>query len=155
MLNKHFPAVLDESSDDPVSPLSDDTQIHYTSQTSIKPLHLSLNLSILSFTEACRTFPLDYPPDREHPKTPLRPLDNPEAHDKHQNELLHRAQKLYSEVASLENPKDHETYRQELTNVGGLLAYREPEQSPMAKYLSQERREAVADQINSAILREK
>jgi hypothetical protein len=39
-----------------------------------------------------------------------------------------------------------------LDQVGGLLAYKVPEKSPMARYLSQGRREAVADQINAAVL---
>ena len=41
----------------------------------------------------------------------------------------------------------------ELASVSALLAYPNPENSVMAPYLEQDRREAVADQIESAILR--
>lgn len=52
----------------------------------------------------------------------------------------------------ISKPSDREQYREELKNVAGLLAYTVPEKSLMSRYLSQERREAVAEQINSAIL---
>jgi hypothetical protein len=52
----------------------------------------------------------------------------------------------------LSNPTEREAYNKELENVTGLLAYPDPERSPVAKYLSHERREAVANQINTAIL---
>jgi len=49
-------------------------------------------------------------------------------------------------------PSDQDFYMEEIQNVGALMAYQVPEKSPVAKYLSMFRREAVADQINSAIL---
>lgn len=67
-------------------------------------------------------------------------------------DLLTTAQKLYALSNTLPNPVDRATYLKELENVGGLLAYKVPEKSSMAKYLTLERREAVADQINRAIL---
>jgi len=69
-----------------------------------------------------------------------------------QEMLLTKAQKLYAFTNALPNPADRATYLKELENVGGLLAYNVPEESSMAKYLTLERREAVADQINRAIL---
>ncbi|KAF8163384.1 hypothetical protein B0H34DRAFT_321532 [Crassisporium funariophilum] len=72
---------------------------------------------------------------------------------KQQMALLTRAQKLYAFSNTLQNPVDRVTYLKELENVGGLLAYKVPENSSMAKYLALERREAVADQINRAILK--
>ena len=75
--------------------------------------------------------------------------DNP---DSQQMALLTTAQKLYALSNTLPNPVDRATYLKELENVGGLLAYKVPEKSSMAKYLTLERREAVADQINRAIL---
>lgn len=66
--------------------------------------------------------------------------------------LLHKGQKLYGLAAALPNSKDKDVYQRELANVGGLLAYPVPEDSPVSKYLSYERREALADQINRAIL---
>ena len=43
-------------------------------------------------------------------------------------------------------------YLNELGSVGGILAYKFPEESPLAVYMSQARREGIADQIDSAIL---
>lgn len=55
-------------------------------------------------------------------------------------------------MSDLPSPSDKVLYMQELHNVGALIAYQVPETSPVAKYMSMERREAVAEQINSAIL---
>lgn len=66
--------------------------------------------------------------------------------------LLAKGQKLYALASTLTDPKEKELYRKELENVGGLLAYTVPEESPVHKYMSYERREAVADQINRATL---
>jgi hypothetical protein len=74
------------------------------------------------------------------------------ADERYQTELILRAQKLYALVELLRKPEDRATYLKELENVGGLLAYKVPEMSPMSKYLDQARRESVADQINRAIL---
>jgi hypothetical protein len=72
--------------------------------------------------------------------------------ERYQSELLLRGQKLYASVELLRRPEDQATYRKELKNVCGLLAYEVPELSPMSKYLDQARRESVAEQINRAIL---
>lgn len=162
LLNEHFPLVLAEA-DPPVRPRSSiqSDHVEYVAPTSVDPTHLSLNLRILAFSEASRTVPLDYMPHAErttampsaHPpqafKSSVHDHDDPAAK---QTELLFRAQKLYSAAGMLKNPSDRARYLKELGNVGGLLAYKHPENSPMAKYLSQERREAVAEQINAAIL---
>jgi len=66
--------------------------------------------------------------------------------------LLLKAQKLYALTNMLPNRADQTTYSKELKNVSGLLAYPVPENSSIANYLTMERREAVADQINRAIL---
>jgi hypothetical protein len=165
LLNMHFPLVLDETGSytpEPPSPsTSTSEQVEYIALTSVDPTHLSLNLRILAFIEASRTIPLAYvphsqessgeptPSEKSKSQSPIYELDDTVAK---QTELLCRAQKLYSAANSLQNPSDRATYLKELGNVGGLLAYKHPEDSPMAKYLSQERREAVANQINSAIL---
>lgn len=70
----------------------------------------------------------------------------------HQSMLLSKARKLLSLAETLTQPSDRDLYVKELTNIGGLLAYKVPEHSSISKYLSQGRREAVADQINRAIL---
>lgn len=176
-LNEHFPTVLHQS-DDPLPGTSNQLasshpdRVHYLSSSTVDPTHLSINLRIQAFVEVSRTVPLPYHPPStsiasdESPASPaplpvklrspssprLYEHDVPESSDAHQTELLLRAQKLYSAASMLSNPSDRATYLKELGNIGGLLAYKVPEDSPVSKYLSQERREAVADQINSAIL---
>ncbi|KAF7964793.1 hypothetical protein HWV62_2890, partial [Athelia sp. TMB] len=170
LLNEHFPSVLGDallgSTQDsrPAlarQPTSQPTRAAYVAPTSLDPAHLSLNLRVLAFSEAARTVPLEYVPHTKHaiqppsapaapyPKSSVHEHDDPEAK---QTELLLRAQKLYAAANALENPFARGQYLQELGNVGGLLAYTHPENSPMARYLSQERRESVAEQIDSAIL---
>ncbi|THH04604.1 hypothetical protein EW145_g5398 [Phellinidium pouzarii] len=170
LLNMHFPSVLQENDTDTSLPSrtlspsasSPHARVHYTSQLSTKPIHIALNLRTLSFIEAARTVPLTYASDPPRissntastataSSTPS--LDrSSDAFSDHQTDLLHRAQRLYAIVESLRDMRDRDLYRKELNSVGGLLAYPAPEKSPMAKYMGQERREAVADQVNSAIL---
>ncbi|KAF8844601.1 hypothetical protein BDN67DRAFT_987829 [Paxillus ammoniavirescens] len=167
LLNEHFPKVLaeDEAWDtidaDVEMEISDAGRLEYTTDT-VNPIHLSLNLRILAFIEACRTVPLIYDPPPRRAGSPMSvDLDNiaaplskchPRDEDEYQMELLIRAQKLYATVNALRKQEERAIYIQELSNVGGLLAYKVPEDSPMAKYLHQERRDGVAEQINSAIL---
>jgi hypothetical protein len=172
-LNKHFPSVLSENLS-PTTPKYEmayskphpDTRavmanLEYVSSTSTEPAHLILNLRILAFSEACRTVPLKYPPeDRDSIGTPMDTEsefemkdDSPNAQEQ-QMSLLMKAQKLYALTNMLSDPADRATYLKELNNVGGLLAYQVPEKSSISKYLTMERREAVADQINRAILSE-
>jgi hypothetical protein len=161
LLNTHFPTVLSESVDPVVihrAPSSNEAQ--FLATTSVDPAHLSLNLRILAFIEACRTTPLQYasPGTATHLSSDKDPgvqtydFDDPVAYDRHLEELLTRVRKLYTSANALRKPTDRGTYLEELGQVGGLLAYKTPESSPMAKYLSLARREAVADQINSAVL---
>jgi hypothetical protein len=159
MLNDNFPSVLSgstpehppQSSDSPNSTLQ---SMDYTPSTSIDPAHLTLNLRILSFIEACRTIPLVHPaPTNESPSPPpTTSTDPPPGSVEHKVALISKAHKLHALINALPKPSDRAVFSKELTNVGGLLAYKVPETSPVSKYLSQERREAVADQINSAIL---
>ena len=67
-------------------------------------------------------------------------------------QLLHRAQSLYSEANQLPDKNDRVMYLNELGSVGGILAYKFPEESPLVAYMSQERREGIANQIDGAIL---
>jgi hypothetical protein len=167
LLNEHFPFVLSEAGPHPPVPQKPTPRrFDAVVPTSVDATHLSLNLRILAFTEASRTVPLEYNPHPKQddgvissvshlksvhssPKSPIYDQEDPEAK---QMELLCMAQKLYSVASQLQDPKARAQYLGELGLVGGLLAYKIPENSPMAKYLSQERREAVADQINGAIL---
>ncbi|KAF9484736.1 hypothetical protein BDN70DRAFT_797187 [Pholiota conissans] len=171
LLSAHFPAVLSEDIAIGAAETSErhpasTRNVEYISSTSTEPAHLYLNLRILAFSEACRTVPLDYPPKSGAPQEPepsevmnkSTAEENagiPESaeHFEQQMALLTRAQKLYALSNTLPNPADRATYLKELENVGGLLAYTVPEKSSMAKYLTLERREAVADQINRAILK--
>jgi hypothetical protein len=73
--------------------------------------------------------------------------------DAHLARLLKHVHELYDCAQALHDPHKRAEYQHELSAVSGLLAYKVPEQSPMAKHLTQERREVVADEINSAILR--
>ena len=151
--------------------------IQFLTSTTVDPLHLNLNLRILAFTEACRTVPLPYPPpsaissltgspslsdvdtdiddgDEPTPTPGLIPDEatDPIAHQQHLENLITRIQKLHVLANALPKESDRKTYTEELDQVGGLLAYKVPEKSPVARYLSQARREAVADQINAAVL---
>ncbi|KAK2466846.1 hypothetical protein APHAL10511_001104 [Amanita phalloides] len=166
LLNEHFPRVLSREEvrrdkDDITNrhPLQDTlytTSNDYIAPHSLDPAHLSLNLRIQAFIEVCRTVPLVYK------RTPVRdisgPAETPSASgDRHEvvrddATLLSRAQKLYALVDMLPNPSDREQYGRELRNVAGLLVYKVPEVSASSKYMSQERRDAVAAQIDSAIL---
>jgi hypothetical protein len=167
LLNKHFPLVLSETESyisEPPSPSPIHDKVEYIAPTSVDPTHISLNLRILAFIEASRTVPLEYDPhlqatrstspipaEKLKQRSPIYELDDTDSEAK-QTEQLDRAKKLYTAANSLRKPSDRASYLEELGQVGGLLAYKYPEDSPMAKYLSQERREAVANQINSAIL---
>ena len=166
LLNRHFPMVLAEDSSDSQMEVTDEnvnpSRFEYIAET-VNPIHLSLNLRILAFIEACRTVPLVYTPPTRRIESPIdtdivmgtsSPIKrNPKDEEDHQAELLISVQKLYATVNALRKSDDRTIYLKELSNVGGLLAYTVPEKSPMAKYLHQERRDRVAEQINSAILR--
>ena len=170
-----FPNQKRRKVDPRTSPGSNPAMIHFLTSTTVDPLHLNLNLRILAFTEACRTIPLPYPPpsaissltgspspsdidtdidDEEDATLSLIPDEaaDPIAHQQHLTNLITRIQKLYVLANALPKESDRKTYAEELDQVGGLLAYKVPEESPMARYLSQGRREAVADQINAAVL---
>lgn len=167
-LNRHFPRVLAEDNSDNEMEVTDEninpSRLEYIAET-VNPVHLSLNLRILAFIEACRTVPLVYIPPTRSTEGPVSmdtdvamieasPMKrDPKDEEKHQEELLICVQKLYATVNALQKSDERAIYLKELSNVGGLLAYTIPEKSPMGKYLHQERRDRVAEQINSAILR--
>lgn len=177
LLNEHFPTVLSTKSrrnedgttvrQELVTSISRDSRQDtafwtkredYIAPHSLDPAHLSLNLRIQAFIEMCRTIPLPYkvPYGKKNlvstgsPEEPRQQASGKDMRD--DMALLSKAQKLYALVSMLPNPNDHERYYQELKDVAGLLAYKVPETSSSSKYLSQQRREAVAEQIHSAIL---
>jgi len=168
LLNAHFPSVLADRSEEGETIEQSKDKFNYTPSTSVDPTHLALNLRILSFIEAARTIPLPYRPTGSHVSLPATrsvepprrsnnpgdekdPMDERDLNDQ-QHELLRCAQSLYVQANALVKPTDRALYLTELSQVSGLLAYTNPEQSIMAPYMSQERREAVADQIEAAIL---
>lgn len=143
---------------------------------SLAPAHLNLNLRIQSFIEAVRTRPLAPPPPPPSHLTPhhalsLSPYYSPAsspsppttgapntARSQHDQSLvLHLGKELVQIVNSLPDPTDRAIFLKELDGIWALMAYPEPEaKSPanVSKYLQYDRRLALADQINSAILRE-
>ncbi|KAJ8078893.1 hypothetical protein PM082_013177 [Marasmius tenuissimus] len=168
IINKQFPPVLSMQAGAEVdgrlgtgSPST--AAIEYAPSKSTHPAHLLLNVRIQAFVEACRTVPLEYPPKPTSEKNKSASTvngmdrstsssDSPETIDK-QTALLKSAQKLYALANMLSSKEENERYMKELQNVVGLIAYPVPETSPIASYLAQEHREALADQIDSAILR--
>ncbi|KAJ7097844.1 lish motif-containing protein, partial [Mycena belliarum] len=148
LLEQHFPAVLfSEVLPTAPKPHKSLAGTKFVASTTLNPTHLNLNLRILAFTEAFRTAPLDRIRTASAAQSTSEDDD-----DQNTVELLSKAKKLQVLVSMLPNPNERATYAQELRNVAGLLAYPDPQTSPVAKYLSQERREAVANQINTAIL---
>ena len=130
----------------------------------VEPAHLYLDLRILAFIEASRTKPLPYPLSepvafnpvlipRISPPNNFREPSGETDGDAHLARLLKHVHELYDRAQALQDPHERAGYQHQLSAVSGLLAYKVPEQSPMAKYLTQERREIVANEINSAILR--
>ncbi|KAI0810960.1 hypothetical protein BC629DRAFT_1477733 [Irpex lacteus] len=165
LLNTYFPAVLAQDHSMHGSSSTPSDTFTYIASRSIHPTHLLLDLHILGFIEAARTIPLPYyPPGSSAPPSPSRshtlskPIQLSHAREdsepnEQQQVLLHKAQKLYSDAGCLPKPEDRALYLKELGNVSALLAYTVPEESPLAAYLDQARREEMADQIEGAILR--
>ncbi|KAF9075188.1 CTLH/CRA C-terminal to lish motif domain-containing protein [Rhodocollybia butyracea] len=153
LLNKYFPGVLSLST--PLrfeETLITSSNMDYVAPNSVYPAHLVLNLRIQAFVEACRTRPLEAVDD-ESVHTSKLPHSGHDTIDHQAAEaLLKSARKLHALVQMLPSKEDISRYMKELECVLGLLAYRVPEDSPVSEYLSQDRREAVADQIDHAIL---
>ncbi|KAG8998271.1 hypothetical protein FRB94_006969 [Tulasnella sp. JGI-2019a] len=138
----------------------------HSCSVSLDPRHLSLNLQIQEFIEGLRTVPLTRtrPDSSSHSFSPIskllthsvpqslsrRAFSPPPPPDT--QKLLSQAQELWCLMSELPSPGDKVLYMEELQNVGALMAYEVPETSPVSKYMSMQRREAVAEQINSAVL---
>ncbi|KLO10752.1 hypothetical protein SCHPADRAFT_930366 [Schizopora paradoxa] len=142
-------------------------KLEFTSQMSTHPVHIALNLRIQDFIESVRTIPLPYPPPRcsspAEDESQSIPYSNGTLSHTTSSSIstkltpdpravLHKAQHLYAVAQSLHNPRDKEIYLGEVKRVGALLAYLKPEESSIGSLLSQQRRESVANQVNSAIL---
>ena len=120
-----------------------------SSSISLEAHHIDMNLHIQEFIESLRTKPLlrSPRPSTDAPVPSLRDLPAPD-HIKQ----LKRAHQLTVMVNALPSTSDRAIYRKELESVCALLAYLIPETSLVSRYLSMERREAVAEQVNRAIL---
>jgi hypothetical protein len=173
-LNANFPFTLPSSSTSTFAEAesSTPTEAEERSQSklvktvlpfTVEPAHLYLDLRILAFIEESRTKPLPYPftiptvSDSEltvriSPPSNFRDPSGEADGDAHLDRLLKHVHEIYDCAQALQDPHERAEYQHELSAVSGLLAYKVPEQSPMAKYLTQERREAVADEMNNAIL---
>lgn len=139
-LNNYFPDVLSSTSSGSLYDAS----------------HLHLNLKIQHFVEQARTVPLPWPHDMgtKFYNCQANAPANKEEEKERGRRLLSLMEELYSLVYALPgNNKDRDIYIAELNSVGGLLTYTIPEKDrELRKYLDKERREAVANQINEAIL---
>ncbi|KAH9966760.1 CTLH/CRA C-terminal to lish motif domain-containing protein [Russula dissimulans] len=170
-LNANFPSTLPSSisthaDTEPSTPREDPSQSKLVKTVlpfAVEPAQLYLDLRILAFIEASRTKPLPYPltkptssdaelTPRISPPNNFRDPSGEEGGDAHLARLLKHVHELYDCAQALQDPHERAEYQLQLSTVSSLLAYKVPEQSPMAKYLTQERREVVADEVNSAIL---
>ncbi|KAG9002694.1 hypothetical protein FRB90_011335 [Tulasnella sp. 427] len=116
---------------------------------SLDPRHLSINLFIQEFIESVRTVP---PSRNSASDEELGPIEPKVLSAADQARLITRAQYLHLIASQLPTKGEQSAYEDELTNVCALMAYHLPEKSPVERYLSMERREAIAEQINCAIL---
>jgi hypothetical protein len=66
---------------------------------------------------------------------------------------LTAASGLHAEAALLE-PSIRAVYVREITEAGALFAYTDPDNSPVGGFLMQDRRIALAEQVNRAVLSE-
>ena len=162
-MDKHFPSVLSVSKERsvPASKISTASNI----PISVASTHLSLNLRIQSFLELSRTLPFPHPsethltPTERIPSQSMASMTGQQAassmdkasQKKKQAALLAAAQSLLIETNRLE-PKYRALYLKELTEVSVVMAYPQPELSPAKTYLGMERRQALAEQVDAAIL---
>ncbi|KAH8833684.1 lish motif-containing protein [Flagelloscypha sp. PMI_526] len=150
LLEKYFPFVLSETEPPPTSSRTRSSNA-YLPATSVEPCHLMLNLRILAFTEALRTRPLVSGTTSSSAMDTSEDSSSTDFERLPQSALLEKAMKLKALSMLLPSSQDRAAYERELENVIGLLAYPVPEESEVARYLSQERRNAVADSVDAAI----
>lgn len=66
---------------------------------------------------------------------------------------LNYAQALFAQASALPRAIERQHYLKELENVSGLMAYHDPETSPVRRFLDPSRRAELADRLDAAILR--
>ncbi|BEI84151.1 hypothetical protein CcaverHIS002_0407550 [Cutaneotrichosporon cavernicola] len=145
-LNAHFPAVLT-----PVPATSSPRARGASHATpvfakSTEPEHIALNLQIQSFIEHFRQIV---------PSAPSSPTSSIGSLNGSSSAPLDAALNVLAAIntaASKLPSYPRSVYLQEFRDVGGLLAYTNPENSELAGFLDQKRRVALAAQVNAAIL---
>jgi hypothetical protein len=148
-LNAHFPAVLQPApaASNPRARVAA-THASPVFARSTEPEHVALNLQIQQFIEHFRQIV---------PSAPSSPASSIGSLNGSSSAPLNEALLVLSEInaaASKLAAYPRSVYLQEFRDVGGLLAYTDPENSELAGFLDQERRVALAAQVNAAILRE-
>lgn len=137
------------------------------STTSFKPSHTHLNLLIQGFIETLRTVPVGPPQDLlgnslASPGASLTAASSPassihsasSAVSATSGAALSQARTIHLTIDRLEDGPSKDWYKIEFKGAMGLLAYASAEMAhPVVRtYLEYSRREALAEQINSAIL---
>jgi hypothetical protein len=112
------------------------------------PSHVSVNLLSTSASTSASATTLR----RSATSTPTA-ISTPTPADKPAYLIL-LARKLLASARALPHPHDRSIYDEELRLVSSLLAYSAPETAPptLRRYLSLERRQSLAEQVNAAIL---
>jgi hypothetical protein len=121
------------------------------------PSHLLLNLHIQEFIESFRHLGLGLASPTSSMSSSLTAsmsmsMSMGSTGGETLTHALTAASGLHAEAGKLD-PSDRAVYVREITEAGALFAYTDPEQSPVGGFLKQERRIALADQVNKAILR--
>lgn len=114
--------------------------------------HVRLNLQIQQFIESFRQI---VPSAPSSPTSSIGSLNGStgESVSVALNVALAALQGLHADASRM-RPEHRSVYLHEVKDVGGLLAYTDPENSTLAGFLDQARRVALAQQVNAAILRE-
>lgn len=121
-----------------------------------QPAHIRLNLQIQAFIESFRQLA----PSSSAPTSPESSIGSlsssahlhlPSGSGVSLTNALTAAQGLHQEAKKLP-PEERAVYLQEIKDVGALFAYSDPESSILRGFLDQERRIALAEQVNRAIL---
>jgi hypothetical protein len=138
--------------------------------TSTAPEHIHLNLQIQSFIESFRQLApspssstsssISSLSSQTTTGTDIRPTNDADMTASGSSgaasgllDALAAAQGLHTGAKKLK-PEERAVYLQEIKDVGALFAYSEPETSILKDYLKQDRRVALAEQVNRAIIRE-
>ncbi|KAL1406989.1 hypothetical protein Q8F55_006402 [Vanrija albida] len=115
------------------------------------PGHVKLNLSIQRYIEEMRSVPTQSA--TSSPSSSIDSLTGSTALSGDTfRDLMAMHQELHTEAMKL-RPEHRAAYLQEIKDVTALLGYNNPETSILGGFLEQERRVALAQQVNAAILR--